>query len=377
MAHNDKLGTMNQLSAADNHTIFIRDDRWRLLAHERPIAEASADGLRYGGKFAQTRRLLQDGLLPTTQLLQVVLGWQQTDEAWHLGIVVNPELAATRGSRWIELVHWPDPDIYVFEETGKQAGQALAKVLGIGFYAIPPQRPIAEAAPRRSLPQPPFAFDMWRFDHAEDDKRRYVIERLARWRLRRYWRVSWYAMWAVVYFTLSIATLTSDIALPNAGTLLPNPQLLPYLGIATGFLLIILIIWQLLQIARQPNRFEVDTNTRTISAYVGERKKWDVPAVAVQSVYISEILRKREQGPATEYGEINLHLGGGKFQFVLKQEERVEDSSIPQPEEMPERDQEQLIELNSDNVFTDMQATALYIAEGLGGLPVWYDMRMK
>src|SRR5688500_11827954 len=104
---------MNPISAADNHSIHSSLARWRLLHNEKPLAEASPRGFRYGGRFGSSRRLSETGVLEASDILQVVLGWQQTDEYWHLGLILAPRIADERGSRWCELVAWPDPKIHV------------------------------------------------------------------------------------------------------------------------------------------------------------------------------------------------------------------------------------------------------------------------
>src|SRR5688572_2672967 len=107
---------MNPISAAENHSIHSANARWRLLYSDKPLAEATARGFRYGLRFGSSRRLNESGVLERNDILQVVLGWQQADESWHLGLILASEIAAERGSRWCELVSWPDPDIHVFQD---------------------------------------------------------------------------------------------------------------------------------------------------------------------------------------------------------------------------------------------------------------------
>lgn len=365
-----------QLSAADNHIITINDGRWRLSIKERPTAEASALGLRYGGKFARLRRLPAEGLLDQSQVQQVVLGWQQTDEAWHLGIILNQALSEQRGSRWVELAHWPDPEQFVFEETANEAGQSLADVLGVSFRRVQP-RPVPQPEPEAPLPDPPFTFGVWQMRRAAQGKSGYIIERLPRWRRMKYGRVLWYALWMVIYFVLSIATINSDIALPNAGTLLPNPQLLPYIGLLIALFLACLIVWQLLQVARRPNLILIDPAAGQISAWTNQRQRWVVEMADVQSVYVSEVVKRRERGAATEHGELNLHIGGGKFRFVLKQDDVQSDSSLPEPEQTPRRNRDDIIELTRSELYTDLQAAGMTIATAFGHVATWYDLRVK
>ncbi|MBE0688944.1 MAG: hypothetical protein IH587_02330, partial [Anaerolineae bacterium] len=92
---------MNRISAGGNLSIEIQPHNWRLLANgadlERPLVEVSADEpLRYIPAFGSTRRLPDTGILPTQYIQRIVLGWSHEDEAWHLGFLLEPELARPR-----------------------------------------------------------------------------------------------------------------------------------------------------------------------------------------------------------------------------------------------------------------------------------------
>jgi hypothetical protein len=104
---------------------------------------------------------------------------------------------------------------------------------------------------------------------------------------------------------------------------------------------------------------------------------WQIPVNEIQSVYVSEVVKKREDPPNTEYGEINLHLGGGKFHFVLEQEDPQDNEDIPQPEQAIHYKQSEIRELTRDGVYTALQAANLYIADTLGDLSVWHDLRVR
>lgn len=367
---------MNQISAADNTIILTTPTRWRLLHNERPTAEATPNGFRYGTRFGSSRKLPQGDTLERRQIRQVVLGWQPTDEAWHLGLILSSELAAPRQSRWCELVHWPDPDSTVFQELAEYAGQELAQVMRVPFRLIPPQFS-DKAAPSRPLPELPLEVGIWRMEAASSDGSRFVFKRAARWRWRKYSRIAWYFLWMIVYLVVSLATLFSEIALPSAGTLLPNPQLLPYLGLGAAALLLGLIVYHLVEIVRTPNTVLVDGRSGSISAWKDRRLRWQVPAVEVQSLYVSEIAKKREQPPATEYGELNLHMGSGNFRFVLSQEEAIDGGKVVPPEALPPRTKSDIRPLERSTAHTDLQVAALYVSECLNRVPVWHDLRVK
>ncbi len=367
---------MKHISAADNHTIHVSGRRWRLLTADKPTAEATPNGLRYGGQFARTRRLPPTGTLAPEQIRQVVVGWQQADEAWHLGLILAPELAAERGSRWCELVYWPDPEMDVFDELADRTGQHLAQVLNVPYHGVPPQ-PTERAHPPRTLPNPPLYFGLWSMDVAASGKDRLVLERSSRWRWQMLTRSAWYGSLAIVYLVLSLATLTSEIALPNAGTLLPDPQFLPYLGLVSFVFFVGLMLYQLILVNRRPDRVIIDGDERTISGWNGQKQRWEITAADVQSIYVSEVVRGKDDPGSTEYGEINLHLGNGKFHFVLRQDEPQDDTRFEIPESLTKPDDDDLIELTRENAHSDMQATGLYIADVLGNMPVWYDVRVQ
>jgi hypothetical protein len=369
---------MNQISAADNHIIHTTAERWRMLYNDKPLAEATPQGLRYGSRFAATRRLSSSGVLDREHIVQVVLGWQHTDESWHLGLILAPNLANERGSRWVELVYWPDPDIMVFEELAQQAGQLLSQALDIPFYAIPPQSVAAPPPPPpRALPELPLSFGDWIIKRASVDKSHFVLERSKNWLMRKYTRIGWNVLWVFIYLAVSLATLFADIALPNTGTLLPNPHWLPYIGLATVVMLVGVIFHNLWEIARQPNKIFINGTDGSISAWKNQAQRWQLNINDVQSIYVSEIVRKKEAPPATEYGELNLHLGGGDFKFLVSHLEPEDNANIDHPFTKITRSGDVIRELERENAHTNLQVAAVYISEALGYMPTWYDLRVK
>lgn len=374
---------MNQISAAENHIIHIRENAWRLSAGERPLAQATPEGLQYVMRFGTTRRLPPARLLRREDMQQVVLGWQQRDEAWHLGVVLSSQLAATRGSRWCELAYWPDPDRDVFDQIAQQAGQKLADTLQLPFVLIPQRRP-APAPPPPPLPSLPLQASHWtleRFDATQypnipGDDRSLIFVRSRRWQTLRLSRIGWHTLWAIVYAVLSIATLTSDLALPNAGTLLPDPHLLPYLGLIISAGLVVSVIYNLYRMLTVPGHLLLDVDNRTLSAWRGGQR-WQVTADEVQSVYVSEVVKRKSDDPVSEHGEINLHRGDGDFVFVLKQGEPEPNKNARESDHPPDRSSDAVLPLTRETVETDLQAMALYLAEALGNVPAWYDMRVR
>lgn len=377
---------MTEILAADNHRIKTKNGKWRLAYNDRPLAEGSDKGFRYSGRFGSTRRLPEGGIIYQSDIRQVVLGWQATDESWHLGLIVAPHLAEQRGSRWCEVVHWPDPDITVFQDLAQTTGQHLAQSIGVPFYVIPPQRDTAPPPPLRDLPELPLRFGDWQIEALPSDKRktnsqgtpekgRYVIKRTSGWIARRMFRTGWFIILTSVYLVLSLATIFGKIALPTTGTLVPDPQFLPYLGLAISGSLALAALLQFFGTVFSMDRIVIDSR-RGISAWNGKRHLWDITEAEIQSMYVSEVVKKREQAPATEYGELNIHLGGGKFQHILSQQYPEDNSDTPQPELVFPRT-ENIREMSRDVVHTNLQGAGMYIAEAFSNIPVWYDMRVK
>lgn len=366
---------MNRISAAENTHIDFDNTRWVLTVKDEVLVAAQPTGLSYSGDFAETRRLPAPENTPVTDFMQVVLGYQQRDETWRLGLVVAPQLAELRNSRWCELVHWPDPDEIVFKDDAIEAGRALSAVLGLPFRLVQSQ-PAEPQTPPPPLPALPLRFGLWSIQSGGyTGSPLLTFRRSSRWGRSRLMRGLWYFVWAVIYIFLSVATLTSDLALPAAGTLLPDPLWLPYLGVIIGVGLVFMALYQWYRARTVYDRIEVDATSRTVTARRGDRVKWQVAGADVQSVYVSEVVKKKD-APASEHGEINLHLGTGKYRFVLEQGEAVDNNNARKIDEI-ERKKDQVIALNRRNLSTDLQAAAVYLAESLGDIPVWYDMRVK
>ena len=367
---------VDRISAADNFSIEIEPERWRLIANgngtagESVVVEASPGRpLRYIAGFGRTRRLPDSGALPVEHIQRVVLGWSHQDEAWHLGFVLATELAQARGSRWCEIVRWPDPETDVYEELALRAGKNLAQAVSRPFYLVPPQTEAAPAAapalpltPARTLPEPPFTFDLWTFERTDGD--RFQLVRSRAWALTGVRRILWYGLWTAVYVLLVVTTLTAGIA-PS------RPEWLPYLGIVSAGILVLLILRNMVNLLTQPNRIVIESGRRSVRGLVGEQEWWRVAADQIESVYVSQVVGKGRQGRASQYGELNLYRLDGKFQRILSVEQTVD---LP-ADAADTFDNEAVVELTADNAFTPLQAAAVYIAQALG-VTCYYDNRL-
>lgn len=369
-----KEQVMDRISAADNLTIEMQSDRWRLLVNgdqeERIIVEAQAGKpLKYIPGFGKSRHLPDNGTLPVEHIQRVVVGWSNQDEAWHLGLVLGSELAQARGSRWCEVARWPDPEINVFSDIASRAGEALAQAVTRPFYLVPAEveeKSTAPAAPPRPLPDLPLMLQNWTFERGSGDQFQFVrAKSQSRAAVRR---ILWYTLWTIVYIILVVTSFTSGIAPAK-------PEILPYLGLLSALMLVVLILSNLYHLAVDPNRIVVDSTSRTIRALRGRRERWGFSADQLQSVYVTLIagkpnLKKGDFKQHVHYGELNLHLPNGKFHYILS----LEQGGTFTPDSAHIGDKEAVVSLTSDNAYTDLQAVGVYVAQALG-LPCWYDRR--
>lgn len=379
---------MSQISAADNLLIDIEPHRWRLFKNAESengliIDATRGEPLRLDGQFSRLRRLPPEGLLPLSDVQRVVLGWSGKDESWHLGLVLEPQLAAQRGSRWCEIAHWPDPDTTVFVDLATEAGRSLASIVGRSFNLIPPRPQPAPAAPAPPAPLPdlPLRMGIWTLSwgenntHIPPEARALIFRRASSWAFSRVTRIIWYGLWVVVYIILSIATLTRTLALPNSGTMLPTPELLPVLGLAAALILLGMIAYLLYELVSKPDHIIVDPRSRLVVALRGEGERWRVAAGDVYSVYVTQVVGKKGGKPVVQHGELNLHLGVEDFQRILE-DDSAEAPDRPWKANVP-LDQDIITPLNGDIVNTNLQAAGLYVARALGNLPCWYDQRVR
>ena len=362
---------MERISAAGNLSIEMDDSRWRLIANgdraETVVIEAEAGSpLRYTARFAQARRLPEAGTLPLQYIQRVVLGWSHSDESWHLGLLLGPELAQQRGSRWCEIARWPDPDITTFEMLATRAGETLAGVVGRSLYIVPiAPREAAPARPPRPLPPPPLHFNLWTFE-AEGNALQF--RRARAWALGLVRRIVWYSFWIGVYALLIITTFTSGIAPPR-------PEFLPLLGGFAALVLVGINLRSLYLLATWPNRLRIDPTRQTVQALRGDSIRWQFERAEISGVYISHVISRRRPGrksSAIHHSELNLQLSDGQFHHLLTLE--LPQDQISESQDLPQQDE--VLPLTADDVTTEAQAAAVYIATALD-LPCWYDRRLQ
>ncbi len=357
---------MSRISAAGNLTIDMQPNRWRLRvngnAEELLLLEANTgQPLRFVPRFGSKRRLPDSGSLPVAYIQRVVLGWSNEDEAWHLGLVLEPTLAQARGSRWCEIAHWPDPETTVFADDANRAGQSLALMIARPYNLIPPRA--VQLTPPPPLPELPLAFDLWTLKRA--DANRIEFRRAASWARSQLIRVLWYTFWVVVYIVLAATTLLNGIALPS-------PEFLPYLGLVAALVLVGMIGYLLGQLILAPNRIVVDAGSGNVVALRGSRPRWRINREQVHSVYVSHVVSKKGKRRRIHHGELNLFLNEGDFRFIVEQDQPHANEV---PVEMLDVDTtDAVVPLRQSEARSDLQAAALYIAQALN-VPCMYDQR--
>ncbi len=376
---------MTRIAVSANSLVDYSPDRWRLIKVADPkapklVLEAKRGApLRFDAYFAASRDLPESGEILQADLGQVILGWSKESGSWQLGLTLSPEISLARSSRWFEILRFTHADPAVHEEEATRLGQALAQALGIPFASTDAgiaAEPEPEPIPLVDLP---LHLGMWRLQPADEKGEGELrLLREKRWLQSRLRQIAWYGLWILIYLGVSIASLTSELGLPIAGTLIPDPSWLPYLGLVVAGLLALAIARQVMIILREPDALRINAFERTMSAWRGDKQLWKINAGRVQSVYASEVVKKRSRRPTILHGEINLHLLDGSFLSLMIDREKIVDALLPGSDSAAEKKRpEGVLALEPAEVTTALQAAAVHIALGLGELPVWYDRRLR
>ena len=380
---------MMQITVSDSLIVEYDEEQWRLirvshLGERNWIVAVEAGGsLRYSSFFATTRVLPDEGEISTDDIDEVILGWSYQTDAWQLSLTISPDLSAARSSSCCEALRFIDPERSVYEQDAKNVGLALARMLGNKPFVM---KPPEEAPPPEPIPLADLPLDIgiWRLQtHAKaavssdgPDEIRFV--RAPSWLWGKMRQIAWYGLLAALYVGVASASINSELALPNTGTLIPDPQLLPYLGLGVAALLLLLIAQQVWQIAREPDTILISSYEGSIAACRGNSVRWKVNAKNVQSVYASELVKKRSRRSLIYHSEINLHLVNGRFQRVIVEDRKLADAYLPGADLLSERGRAVGVAvLEPPAAATALQAAAVHIAACLEGLPVWHDRRYK
>lgn len=375
---------MTRIAVSDNMLVDFSEERWRLIQLDAAAAPAllvevkAGRGFRYDDDFGNRRALPPLGEVAARDIGEVVLGWSEEDAAWQLGMTLSPDLSFSRSSRWFEVLRIDDPDQVRSQQTLQQIGLALADVLGKPFLASAPGDAMAEPEPI-PLIDLPLELGNWTLKApAPGGESELQFARDQRWIRARYRQIAWYGVLAAFYAWVSIASLSHDLALPNAGTLIPDPSLLPYLGLGVSLLLLVMIALLVKQIMQEPDTLLINTGKRSLSALRGRDLRWQLDAGDVQSVYASELVKKRGRRSIVFHGEINLQMIDGDFRRLLVEDDKRADALLAGCDALVEKNRPSGVSvLEPDAVATALQAAAVHVAVCLGDLPVWYDRRFK
>jgi len=332
---------MERITAANNLIIEYEPEHWRLLQNgggaERVLVETAPDAsLRYPGSFGVVYRLPETGVLDSSGVDRVVLGWSAKDQTWHLGLMLDETLAQARGSRWCGLARWNETE----PNGATQAGKQLASQIRRPFLLVPPKTApansvaaaspaparvsapaveapvyqpapqVVDAVPPPALPELPYELDDWRLDRAADGRLLFTLMTSS---ARRSLKALWYALWAVIFVVLSITSLTVNLAPPQ-------PTVLPYIGIVGAVFLLGLAIYTLLRGRNIITRIEVDGVLGVITGFKGNGQAWQYPRNEIQGIYASQVVSKvnrRNHNRTVDYGELSLLLHSGEFEPVI------------------------------------------------------------
>ena len=373
---------MTKIKISNNFAVEYSSLRWRLIRisdrgeQAAKITVNAGGGFCYNSLFANMRDLPDEGEIAADDITAVTLGWSYKTDAWQLNILLSSDLAAARSSRRCEALRFWDPDRSVYKQDAKNVGLALARALGNKpFVTKPPE----EAPPPEPIPliDLPLEVGIWRLQSGAAAGELWFL-RSKSWMRAKMRQIAWYVLLAALYAWVATASIISELALPNTGTLIPDPQILPYLGIGAAILLILLIGQRIWHILRQPDTILISSYERSIIARRGHKVCWKVNANGLQSVYASELVKKRGRRPTVHHSEINLHLINGRFQRVIVEDGKLTGALLPGLDRHAEKNRAVgVTALAPAEVSTALQAAAIHIAACLDGLPVRYDRRYK
>ncbi len=246
---------MKTIKVSDGLVIKIDQDEWRLVTDRSDgltLFSAGADrpAWSYRPEFARLRGLPSEGALPPDVVEEVVVGWSAADSAWHLGLLLRPDLAAERGGRWCLVARWSSLAAPVEQAVVEEAGRALAAALGKRLRVVGPRpagaaRGMPAAAPplqetpgmAQAVPAPestaprvpapitlPLDLGDWRLRQIDLGLQ---LEHAGVWSGGSLWHVLWRGGLAALFITISVLTLRSEYAPVQ-------PAFLPYIGLAIG-----------------------------------------------------------------------------------------------------------------------------------------------
>lgn len=294
------------IPAANDLTVQLDADHWRLYnghGDGQALVEASPDGLSYGGAFAAARRLSPDGRLTADAITMVVVGWAVEDSSWHLGVLLSPELAQSRGGRWCGLARWDNSE----RSDAEQAGQALSATLGKPFRLVPPPEEetaavledeapaevesvpaetsaVAEALPEVPLMPLPLSVGTWVL---REEPGGLSWARASNWRTETLLRAAFFAVLTPVFGFLSLGSLLSLYAQVQ-------PQWLPLIGLGLTAIMLLNAVNLFRRLLQSPVTL-IDRRQRILKQTARWRKVLQSPFEGLTYVLLSYITTHRKQ----------------------------------------------------------------------------------
>jgi len=321
------------------------------------------------------------------------VGWSVKDEAWHIGLILEPPLSEARGSRWLELAHFPDHDSTLMRETATRTGERLASLMNRPFTFVPAKRP-APISPPVEIPLPPLNAPLpiklsgWTL--IQSGAAQFDLVRSPGWGRSRLLRVLWYMILAGVFLVLAVSSLTSGIALPRLSGIhieannqvfldipAPSDMALVIAGFICAALMVIFALVTLIRTITAIKRVNNDGEMRQVRDMRGNRPVDSIQAADLDSVYASVVVDKfNENRPSVSrrahYGELSLRNKAGDFIHLASL--NTIDQPIPVTEQSTNTDE--VVNLTTRTVYTPIHAAALYIARALD-VPARLDQRIR
>ncbi|HLY24726.1 MAG TPA: hypothetical protein VKQ72_00210 [Aggregatilineales bacterium] len=391
---------MPTIVASNNLTIQIENNTWSLhngRGDSVPaIVQAQTDGISYRPSFATARHLPPEGRLAGNHITMVVVGWAVEDSSWHLGIMVTPEIAQSRGGRWCGLARWNHYD----GESAEEAGRALATTLNKPFRLVPPPDAQSEGqdaaavsatyaphtAPPEAPPSPtslpevepvqpvslmplPITMGDWTMD--EDDSG-LIWQRSHTWHRRQVVNGIFLVILTLAFAALSLGAQFSVFAPPQ-------PDWLPLVGLILTVLMLILSVRQFFTLSRA-NTVLIDNQQRLVRVMRGYRSGGGSRSARtlVQSPYegldyilVSHVLGRRDSG--NPYDRVSLeawiHIFSPRRGFINVCYVNQADGRSLTGHSFEVRRPLDLHEIN-----TPVHHSALYVAE-MVGIPAYVEGR--
>ncbi len=292
---------MPTIAAANSLMISWDDNHWSLFngrGEDVPaIVEAGPDGLIYQPIFSTARRLSPDGHLAAGSISMVVLGWAGEDSSWHLGLLLTPDIAQTRGGRWCGLARWENWD----SDEAERAGQSLARALDKPFRLVPPENrpapPVHEldtvatpvVTPVTLMPLP-ITLEDWIL---EEHPQGLIWARTRGWRTKKIVQIGFSVIMAIIFGALSLGARLSPYAPVQ-------PDWLPLVGLAISAIMLLTAIGQILSLSRA-TQVLIDNRLRMIRVMRGEKRILvQSPYEGIEHVLISHMLERRDKNSDVE-----------------------------------------------------------------------------